>query len=83
MALIKLVFACLLINGVLAAQDRLERNTDYHGTNINNGLEQKTDNAEDCQTLCEIALGCEGFTWASYNFPGFFLPLFGLQLLYA
>ena len=47
-----------------------EYNTDYQGTNINNGLEQRTSSEDDCWTLCKLTLDCEGFTWASSNFPG-------------
>jgi hypothetical protein len=59
----------ILSNGVLA-QSCLEINIDYVGSNINNGLEQRTDHAEDCQKLCQVTFECEGFTWASPNFPG-------------
>lgn len=52
------------------AEDCLEYDTDYYGTNINNGFEQLTDNPEDCQKLCAFTSGCEGFTWASGNFFG-------------
>lgn len=48
----------------------LEYNTDYDGTNINNGFEQRTDNAEDCQKLCQFTTNCEAFTWASSHFHG-------------
>jgi hypothetical protein len=40
----------------------------YTGTNMNNGYEQKEESAENCQKLCKLTTGCEGFTWASSNF---------------
>ena len=57
---------------VAQAQNCFEYDTDYDGTNLNNGLEQRTSSAEDCWQLCKLTLGCEGFTWASGNFPGTF-----------
>jgi hypothetical protein len=71
MTQIGLIFCAiaLLHNGVLAL-DCFERDIDYDGTNINNGLEQKTDNEVNCQQLCKHIIGCEGFTWESSNFAG-------------
>jgi hypothetical protein len=85
MTQIGLIFCAiaLLHNGVLAL-DCFERDIDYDGTNINNGLEQKTDNEVNCQQLCKHIIGCEGFTWASSNFAGvsiFCLFFFALHLL--
>ena len=48
----------------------LKYDTDFNGPNINNGLEQRTSTAEDCQTLCCATMGCNGFTWASGEFFG-------------
>ena len=66
---IKILIIVSLASLVLA-KDCFEYDTDYYGTNINNGLEQRTDNAADCQKLCSNTNGCKGFTWASANFAG-------------
>ena len=52
------------------AEDCFDYDTDYYGTNINNGLEERTDSAKDCQRHCQATDGCVAFTWASKNFPG-------------
>ena len=52
----------------------LKYDTDFNGPNINNGLEQRTSTAEDCQTLCCATMGCNGFTWASGEFFGKIVP---------
>ena len=65
-----ILLICWLSLASVMAESCLEYNTDYYGTNINNGLEQRTDSAEDCQKLCKNTAGCQGFTWASANFPG-------------
>ena len=54
------------------AEDCFDYDTDYYGTNINNGLEERTDSAKDCQRHCQATDGCVAFTWASKNFPGSF-----------
>ena len=59
-----------LVLAFAKADNCFEYNTDYDGANINNGLEQRTDNEQDCWTLCKYTNGCEGFTWASGNFYG-------------
>ena len=41
---------------------------------MNDGLEQRTSTAEDCQTLCCATMGCNGFTWASGEFFGKIVP---------
>ena len=48
----------------------LKYNTDFDGTNMNDGLQQRTSTAEDCQTLCCVTMGCNGFTWSSGEFFG-------------
>ena len=63
-------FIFCLILSLTAAQNCLEYDTDYDGTNLNNGLEQRTSSAQDCQKLCQFTQGCEGFTWASDVFSG-------------
>ena len=65
-----LLLVCLA--SLVMAEDCFDHDTDYYGTNINNGLEQRTDNAADCQKLCQNTNGCKGFTWASANFPGLY-----------
>ena len=65
-----ILLLCWLALTSAMSESCLEYNTDYFGTNINNGLEQRTDSAEDCQKLCQATTGCKGFTWASANFPG-------------
>ena len=62
------IFAIVRIG--ISAEDCFEYNVDYEATNMNNGLEQRTNSASDCWNLCKLTLGCEGFTWASSNFPG-------------
>lgn len=47
-----------------------EYDIDYDGTNLNNGLEQKTTSAQACQDLCQLIQDCQGFTWASEDFVG-------------
>ena len=54
----------------------LKYDTDFNGPNINNGLEQRTSTAEDCQTLCCVTMGCNGFTWSSGEFFGKTVPPF-------
>lgn len=63
-------FLLLFFFGLAFANECFEYDTDYDGTNLNNGLQQKTSTAQDCWQLCKLTLGCEGFTWASSNFPG-------------
>jgi hypothetical protein len=71
MTRIGLIFCAiaLLCDGVFAL-DCFEKDIDYDGSNINNGLEQKTESAENCQKMCKLTQGCVGFTWASSNFAG-------------
>ncbi len=52
------------------AFDCYSYDTDYVGTNLNNGLEQRTDSQYECQIACQDLPGCEGFTWASDALPG-------------
>ncbi len=42
----------------------------FLATNINNGLEQRTDSEYECQVFCQVTVGCEGFTWASDEYFG-------------
>ena len=67
-----MIIASLLLL-VTAKDDCFEYNVDYDGTNINNGLDQKTLSASDCWNMCKLTLDCQGFTWASNNFPGSFI----------
>ena len=64
------VWVLLMIFGLSQAKDCFDHDTDYYGTNINNGLEERTDSATDCQRHCQATSGCVAFTWASKNFPG-------------
>jgi len=73
--MIKVIFviSVVLVTFSLSKEEKEPKNcfeydTDYQGTNINNGLEQRTSTADDCWTLCKLTLDCEGFTWASSNF---------------
>jgi len=66
-----LIFALIFVFRVWAEPETkncFEFDIDYQGTNINDGLQQRTNTAEDCWTLCKLTLDCEGFTWASSNF---------------
>ena len=54
------------------AQNCFEYNIDYEGTDLNNGLNQRTNTAEECQSLCQLTQNCQGFTWANGNFFGEF-----------
>ena len=56
--------------GIAFANECFEYDIDYDGTNLNNGLEQKTSTADDCWQMCKLTVGCEGFTWAASDFPG-------------
>jgi hypothetical protein len=47
-----------------------EINIDYIGTDINNGVYQIKESANDCQNVCKETLECEGFTWATPNYSG-------------
>ena len=58
----------------------LKYDTDFDGSNMNNGLEQRTSTAEDCQTLCCVTMGCNGFTWASGEFVGKIVPQFTIYI---
>ena len=67
-------FYVILFSGIALAEPGVkncfEYNIDYDGTNINNGLQQRTNTADDCWTLCKLTLDCDGFTWASQDFAG-------------
>ena len=64
------VWILLALLSLSLAEDCFDYDTDYYGTNINNGLEERTDSAKDCQRHCQATDGCVAFTWASKNFPG-------------
>jgi hypothetical protein len=61
--------AILLCNGVFAL-GCFEINIGYIATDINNGLYQMEESANDCQNVCKERQECEGFDWATPNFPG-------------
>jgi hypothetical protein len=58
----------------------LLQNTDFNGTVINNGLDQRTESAENCHKICQLTLGCHGFSWMGPKFQGIiFRPLHALK----
>ena len=67
---LSLLFVTVLGKSVKRVKSCYDYDTDYQGTNLNNGLEQRTDSEFECQVLCEVTSGCEGFTWASNSFAG-------------
>ena len=69
MAVIHFVAVILSLNSVIG-DNCFEPNTEYYGTNMNDASTQKTETAENCQTLCCNVMGCVGFTWTSGDFPG-------------
>ena len=55
---------------VISANNCFEDDINYTGTDMNDGLTQKTETAENCQNLCCNIMGCKGFTWFSGDFFG-------------
>ena len=85
MAVIHFVAVILSLNSVIG-DNCFEPNTEYYGTNMNDASTQKTETAENCQTLCCNVMGCVGFTWTSGDFPGtlgliIYNRYFGLRLM--
>ena len=68
------IFLLLISISFASCQDCFEYDTDYDGTNLNNGLEQKTSSASICQKLCKQTAECEIFVWASGDFYGNITP---------
>ena len=64
-----ILISCLSF-ALVMADNCFEYNIEYAGNIINNPLEQRTDSAEDCQKLCKNNSACQGFTWASADYPG-------------
>lgn len=59
------------LNFVISAKNNcFEDDVNYTGTDMNDGMTQKTETAEKCQTLCCNIMGCKGFTWFSGDFFG-------------
>ena len=44
-------------------QNCFEKDTDYHGSDLENGHYVSTESAGACQTSCQNTAGCEFWTW--------------------
>ena len=47
-------------------EDSFEQDTDYHGSDLEDGHYISTASARACQTSCQITDGCEYWSWTPY-----------------